>query len=187
MTQHLASDHPLANSQWGFQSGKSTVGALSRKRQGCCDPPDNLILERVECFNYLGVILTSDLLRHVESICTKSQKLLGLLYHRFHKHAEPSALLQLYHSLVRTHLKYASNVWDPHLQRDIQLIENVQKFGLRIVANSGIWVMMNFLILVFLTFSPIDYITNSVHCFRLYVISSLFLDHFLYLTPVDAI
>jgi len=47
--------------------------------------------------------------------------------------------------------------------------------------------MMNFLILVFLTFSPIDYITNSVHCFRLYVISSLFLDHFLYLTPVDAI
>ena len=28
LTQHLASDHPLANSQWGFQSGKSTVGAL---------------------------------------------------------------------------------------------------------------------------------------------------------------
>ena len=34
--------------------------------------------------------------RHVESICTKSQELLGLLYHRFYKHAEPSALeLQL--------------------------------------------------------------------------------------------
>ena len=28
LTQHLASDHPLANSQWGFQSGKSTVAAL---------------------------------------------------------------------------------------------------------------------------------------------------------------
>ena len=28
LTQHLASDHPLANSQWGFLSGKSTVGAL---------------------------------------------------------------------------------------------------------------------------------------------------------------
>ena len=28
LTQHLASDHPFANSQWGFQSGKSTVTAL---------------------------------------------------------------------------------------------------------------------------------------------------------------
>ena len=39
------------------------------------------------------------------SICTytKARKLLGLLYHRFYKHAEPSALFQLYLSLVRPH------------------------------------------------------------------------------------
>ena len=28
LTQHSASDHPLANSQWGFQSEKGTVAAL---------------------------------------------------------------------------------------------------------------------------------------------------------------
>ena len=28
-----------------------------------------------------------------------------------------------------------SDVWDPHLQKDIQLIENVQKFGLRICSK----------------------------------------------------
>ena len=28
ITEHLSSDHPLANTQWGFQSGKSTVSAL---------------------------------------------------------------------------------------------------------------------------------------------------------------
>lgn len=28
LTQHMSSDHPLANSQWGFQSGESTVTAL---------------------------------------------------------------------------------------------------------------------------------------------------------------
>jgi len=110
---------------------------ISCKRQGCWDPPDllldDLILERVECFKYWGVILTSDLSwsSHIESICTKSQKLLGLLYCRFYKHAETSALLQLYHSLVRPHLEYASDV----TYRDIQLNENVQKFGLRICSK----------------------------------------------------
>ena len=46
---------------------------------------------------------------------------------------------------------------------------------------------MNFcLISVFLTFSHVDYITSSAQCLRLYIISSLFLHQFLYLTPVDA-
>ena len=51
------------------------------------------------------------------------------------QHAEPPALLQLYPSLVRPHLEYASDVWDPHLVKDKTLIENVQKFGLRICAK----------------------------------------------------
>jgi len=51
--------------------------------------------------------------------------LLGLLYHRFGKHAEPSALFQLYLSLARPHLEYASDAWDPHLQKEIALIEKL--------------------------------------------------------------
>ena len=72
---------------------------------------------------------------HITSICTKARKLLGLLYRRFYKHAEPSALFQLYLSLVQPHLEYTSDVWDPHLQKDITPIDNVQKFGLRICAK----------------------------------------------------
>jgi len=119
------------NNSLTFNISKCKNMLISHKRQGSCDPPDllldDLILERVEGFKYLGVILTSGLLwsSHVESICTKSRKLLGLLYHGSYKHAEPSALLQLYHSLVRPHLEYASNVWDPHLQRDIHWDEPV--------------------------------------------------------------
>ena len=44
-------------------------------------------------------------------------------------------VFQLYLSLIRPHLEYASDVWDPHLQKDITLMENVQKFGLRICAK----------------------------------------------------
>ena len=40
---------------------------------------------------------------------------------------------------------------------------------------------------VFQTFSHIDYITSSVRCLRLYIISFLFLHQFLYLAPVDAV
>ena len=124
-----------------FNASKCKYMVISHRRQGYCHPPDllldDLCLERVESFKYLGILLSSDLSwsKHIESICTKARKLLGLLYRRFNKHAEPPALFQLYLSLVRPHLEYASDVWDPHLLKDKTLIENVQKFGLRICAK----------------------------------------------------
>ena len=60
---------------------------------------------------------------------------LGLLYRKFSHDTEPHALLQLYLSLVRPHLEYGSQVWDPHLQKDINQLERVQKFGLRTCAK----------------------------------------------------
>ena len=35
ISQHLAQHHPLSNSQWGFQSGKSTVSALLTTMDSC--------------------------------------------------------------------------------------------------------------------------------------------------------
>ena len=62
----------------------------------------------------------------------QTRKPIGLLYRKFSQHAENETLLRLYISLVRPHLEYAAAVWDPHLQRDIQRLENVQKFALRV-------------------------------------------------------
>ena len=45
---------------------------------------------------------------------------------------------QMYLSLVRPHLEYAAQVWDPqvpHLQQNIDDIERVQKFALRICSK----------------------------------------------------
>ena len=38
-------------------------------------------------------------------------------------------------SLVIPHLEYGCHIWDPHLQKDKVMLENVQKFGLRICAR----------------------------------------------------
>ena len=68
-------------------------------------------------------------------VCEKARKILGLLYRRFYN-ASAGTLCQLYLSLVRP---YASPVWSPHLAKDKELIEGVQKFALRIASKN--WTM----------------------------------------------
>ena len=91
-------------------------------------------LESVKMFKYLGVLISCDLSwsLHVDNICSKTRKIIGLLYRQFYHHANELTLLKLYVSLVRPHMEYAASVWNPHLQHDIQQLENVQKFGLRV-------------------------------------------------------
>ena len=86
---------------------------------------------------YLGVLLSSDLLwtSHIMSVCSKAKQILGLLYRRFYNHAEGATLMQLYLSLIRPHLEYACPVWDPHTMKDKVLLEDVQKFALRMATK----------------------------------------------------
>ena len=90
-------------------------------------------LECVKQFKYLGILLTDNLSwsPHIESICMKSNKIIGLLYRKFYNTATNSTLLELYKTMVRPHLEYATQVWSPHLIKDISRIEKVQKFAIR--------------------------------------------------------
>ena len=66
---------------------------ISRKRNRMNNPPaitiNGQMLETVSTFKYLGLLLTSDLSwsKHIEGICTKTKKILGLIYRRFYQHA----------------------------------------------------------------------------------------------------
>ena len=71
------------------------------------------------------------------------------LYRRYYKYSDQTTLLQLYTSLTQPHVEYAAPVWDPHLQRDIQLLEKTQKFACRMciktwdVGYEELWSTLN--------------------------------------------
>lgn len=90
-------------------------------------------LIRTDSIRDLGVILDSKLLydKHVDAITSKAIKMLGFII-RSTKHFKMIKSLKiLYCSLVRSHLEYASQVWNPQYQLYISKIEGVQKKFLR--------------------------------------------------------
>ena len=77
---------------------------------------DNLLIEQVQSYRYLGVWLTSTLTWsvQVESVCQRARRQISMIYRKFYGHSNTSTLLQLYLAYVRPHLEYAVPVWDPY-------------------------------------------------------------------------
>ena len=120
-----------------FNPEKCKFMIVTRKRNLVHSPSlflNGQAITRVFHYTYLGVTLTSDLSwsKHIHGLCTKAKKMLGLLYRTFYLHTSTSSLLQLYTSLIRPCLEYACEVWNPHILKDVEKLENVQKFALRL-------------------------------------------------------
>ena len=115
---------------------------ISRKKQPIVPLTPILIcgnaVEGVNSFKYRGGWITKDLTwsRHVTEICTKARRVVGLIYRQYYQYSTPETLDLLYVSFVRPHLKYAAPVLDPHLQKDIDKLEKVQKFVLRMCTKN---------------------------------------------------
>ena len=98
-------------------------------------------LERVFEYKYLGVTLSINLSwsPHVKKIVAKTRRLTGMLYWQLYQWSDPEALLKIYLSVIRPHLEYAAPVWSPDLIKDINKLEHVQKFALRVCTKE--WTM----------------------------------------------
>ena len=88
-----------------FYVQKCKYMVFSRKRSSvpslCGLSIDDLPLEKVEVYKYLGVYLTSDLCWsvHIDKICAKSKKLVGMFHHRFFSSMDSESCRLLYKSL----------------------------------------------------------------------------------------
>ena len=74
---------------------------------------------------------------HIENAVKKANRVLGCLARTF-RHLNKDTFLLLYKAMVRPHLEYASRVWCPHLIKDRDLIEQVQRRATRLVPETKI-------------------------------------------------
>lgn len=84
----------------------------------------------------LGVILQNDL--KSRSQCLKAvsiaNRILGMIKRTFSVR-DKEVILQLYKSLVRPHLEYSVQAWNPHFQKDIDLLEGVQRRATKLISS----------------------------------------------------
>ena len=100
-----------------FNVSKCKYMVITKKRH-CCVPSslhlESTALERVHAYKYLGVLITSNISwsEHINSVCIKVGKVIGVLYRHFYANIDWTTLLKLYIALVRPHLEYACQVWN---------------------------------------------------------------------------
>ena len=94
------------------------------------------ILFQVDQAKYLGVLISDELnwSPHVNGITAKANGTLGFL--RRNLKVCPKQLKELsYMTLVRSKLEYCAAIWDPHYNKDITKLEQVQRRAARYVTN----------------------------------------------------
>ena len=93
-------------------------------------------LEEVTTAKYLGVYIQNNLKweSHINQITDKANRTLGFLRRNL-KVSSTKIKTQAYLGLVRPQLEYASSVWDPHTQVNINKLERIQRRAARYVTS----------------------------------------------------
>jgi len=58
--------------------------------------------------------------------CNKAMKVLGMIK-RTIRFKDTRVMLSLYKTLIRPHVEYCISAWNPHYEKDKELIEKVQR------------------------------------------------------------
>ena len=86
------------------------------------------ILKSVPTNTYLGILFIDDLTwsNHISSCTKKANSSFGFITRNL-KHCPETFRKNAYLALVRPILEYGAAVWDPHLKKDIDKLERVQR------------------------------------------------------------
>jgi len=103
---------------------------------------DAIQIQEVHEDKDLGVIVSDDLKwdKQCVAVVKKANKLLGMIKRNFIDRSK-ATILALYKSLIRPHLEYCIQVWNPYLVKDrpIKLMEGVQKRATKLVHGIENW------------------------------------------------
>ena len=128
---------------FNVQDGKCKVLHVGPKNPAHQYSLNNLALPTVDNEKDLGVYTTSCLswAHHVEKITNKARSVCGWISRNVISR-EASVMLAIYKSLVRPHLEYAVQVWNPTAThgnwQTILELENVQRSFTRMIDNIGL-------------------------------------------------
>lgn len=110
------------------------IGHPYRTEYFMTEGPTRKKLESAEEERDLGVIVRSDL--KSASQCTKAatsaRKIIGMVRRHF-KRLDIQDFNLIYKTYIRPHVEFCIQAWSPHLVKDIQLLENVQKAATNLV------------------------------------------------------
>jgi hypothetical protein len=86
----------------------------------------------------LGVIVSNDLKvgKQCEKAAKKGNQILGLIKRTIISR-EKKVILNLYKTLVRPHLEYCIQAWRPHLVKDMDKLEKVQRRATKMIEECG--------------------------------------------------
>ena len=89
-------------------------------------------IESLDLVRNLGVEIDSKLNfdLHSGKVTTRANQWINLIFRNFVR-KDPAFLKKCYLSYVRPILEYCSPVWSPHLKKDIEALERVQKYFTR--------------------------------------------------------
>ena len=96
------------------------------------------LIEATDAQKDLGIIIHISLQsKYQVAKCVKTaNKMLGMI-RRTYADKSKENMLPLYKSLVRTHLDYGVQAWRPYHQRDIDILEGVQRRFLKMIEGYG--------------------------------------------------
>ena len=93
-------------------------------------------LKNVTSAKYVGLTLQNNFKwdKHINTITNKANQSLGFLRRNL-KIISSKAKVHAYNAIVRPKLEYATPVWDPHTQNQINQIEKIQRRAARFITN----------------------------------------------------
>ena len=129
-------------SQWGTRSGmffnpdKSVFMRITRKHNPITHnyTINDISIQEVSSTKYLGVTITNNLSwsTHITNITSKALSVKAFLQRNL-KSCPTQIKLKCYNAMIRPILEYANPVWSPHIRRDIDRLERVQRQSARFI------------------------------------------------------